>query len=509
MRRPAAAALLALALAGCATSQTPPATGPQADRHPRPPGQIASLQHDLDAVLSSPRLARSSWGVLVKSLDRGDVLFARDAGKLVMPASNMKLVTMAGAAERLGWNYRYDTTIETSATVDADGVLGGDLIVKGAGDPSIGTLDNVAARTFDEWAGQLRALGIRSIAGRIVGDDDAFDDDEIGAGWAFGDLAYGYAAPITALYYNEGVFELSAQPGASVGGPAILRAAPLEHGLTIVNLVTTVAAGGEADIEAHRQRGSLLLEVTGTVPLGRTEPVTTSPAVENPTLYFARVVRSALIARGIDVKGAAVDRDDLAPEDPLRLDAPAPRVVARHTSEPLSVIARRFLKVSQNQYAELLVKTVGRQAGEGSTARGQQVIRSVLDQWGVPPNSYILFDGSGLSRYNYLSAEALVDVLEHMYRDPRHREPLVAALPLSGEEGSLRRRLTASWTKGSVHAKTGSLAGVGSLTGDVRTRGGEMLVFSIVANNFSQPAAEVVRDIDLLVEILARQQDRR
>src|SRR5512132_876739 len=138
MRRPAAAALLALALAGCATSHTPPATGPQADQHPRPPGQIASLQHDLDAVLSSPRLARSSWGVLVKSLDRGDVLFARDAGKLVMPASNMKLVTMAGAAERLGWNYRYDTTIETSATVDADGVLGGDLIVKGAGDPSIG-----------------------------------------------------------------------------------------------------------------------------------------------------------------------------------------------------------------------------------------------------------------------------------------------------------------------------------------------------------------------------------
>lgn len=500
MRRTGAAALLAITLAGCAEKSARPAA-PLA----HPAAQTATLRRDLDAVLSSPRLARSTWGVLVKSLDRGDVLYAHDAGKLVMPASNMKIVTMAAAAERLGWDYRYETTLESAAPVDEDGVLAGDLIVKGSGDPSIGTLDKVDERTFDQWTAQLKAAGIRSIAGRIVGDDDAFDDDEIGAGWSFDDLAYGYAAPIGALYYNEGVFEVSARPGAAIGSSAMVQGTPPEHGFTIVNRVTTVAADGPAAIEVHRERGSLLLEVSGTVPLGRTEPLATWPAVENPTLYFARVLRTALAARGIPVRGAAIDRDMVVPEDPLRSNAAVPRVLARHSSEPLAVLARRFLKVSQNQYAELLVKTLGRQAGDGSAARGQQVIRSVLDQWGVPRDSYVLMDGSGLSRYNYLSAEALVDVLEHLYRDPKHREPLLAALPVSGEAGTLERRLTASWTKGAVHAKTGSIANVRSLSGYVRTRGGEMLVFSIVANNFSQPAAEILYDIDLLVEILARQ----
>jgi D-alanyl-D-alanine carboxypeptidase/D-alanyl-D-alanine-endopeptidase (penicillin-binding protein 4) len=225
--------------------------------------------------------------------------------------------------------------------------------------------------------------------------------------------------------------------------------------------------------------------------------------VENPTLFFARALRRALMTRGIPVRGPAADRDDLATDDPARL-ATSLRVLATHDSAPLSEVGRTFLKVSQNLYGELLVKKLGERGGAGTTSRGQQVIRETLDGWKVPPDSYILADGSGLSRMNFVSAEALVNILEHLHADPVQRQGFLHALPVGGEDGTLRNRLKAAWTIGHVHAKTGSLTGARALSGYVTNRRGETFVFSIVANNFSLPAWRIERVIDLMVEIIAR-----
>lgn len=246
-----------------------------------------------------------------------------------------------------------------------------------------------------------------------------------------------------------------------------------------------------------------MLEVVGTVPLASERPAVVTASVENPTLFFTRALRRALIARGIAVSGAAADRDELPADDPARLPTPL-RVLASHDSPPLTEIGRTFLKVSQNLYGELLVKKLGERAGAGTTARGQQAIRETLDGWGVPADSYILADGSGLSRMNFVSAEALVNILEHVYADPVQRQGFLQALPVGGEDGTLRNRLKAAWTAGHVHAKTGSITNARALSGFVTTRGGETLVFSIVANNFSLPAWRIERVIDLMVEILAR-----
>jgi D-alanyl-D-alanine carboxypeptidase/D-alanyl-D-alanine-endopeptidase (penicillin-binding protein 4) len=448
-------------------------------------------------------LARSHWSILVRSIDRHDLLFAHHPCNLVMPASNMKILTMAAAAERLGWGYRFETTLETAAPVHA-GILQGDLLVRGGGDPSIALRDDVAARTFDEWAEQLASAGIHRIEGRILGDDGAFEDEELGAGWAWDDLAYGYSAPSSALVYNESLVRITLRPGGAPGDSAAMDVAPArDHGLAIVNRVTTGAPEAELSLDVRRERGSSRLVIEGVVPAGVEDPATFTAAVDNPTIFFARSLASALLARGFGVAGRAADCDALAPDDRACLQTT--RVVARHLSAPLSELGRTFMKVSQNLYGELFVKAVGRAAGEGTAERGHEAIRQTLDSWGVPPDSYILADGSGLSRLNYVSAEAVVAVLERVYADATHRGAFLQALPIGGRDGTLRNRLRASWTEGRVHAKTGSISNARALSGYLTTRSGEHLVFSIVANNYSVPGWRIEGVIDLLVEILARQ----
>jgi len=468
-----------------------------------PGADRAALRRDLQAVTSAPLLARSHWSILIKSLDTGEVIYQENPGKLVMPASNMKILTMAAAAARLGWDYRFETTLASAAPA-ADGVLLGDLTVRGSGDPSIALRDNVAAQAFDDWARQLQAAGISTIAGRIIGDDSALEDEELGSGWSWDDLAYGYAAPVTGLVFNESLVRVTARPGAHADAPAVITLEPAaDHGFTIVNHVVTGPADRPESLDARRERGSATLELTGSVPLGSERAATLSAAVENPTLFFARALRSALIARGIRVLGDAADADRLPPGDPAR-EATGSRVLATHRSAPLRDLARTFMKVSQNLYGELLVKAVGRHAGEGTARRGQQAIRETLAAWKVPADSYILADGSGLSRMNYVSAEAVVAILERVHADPGLREDFAAALPIGGEDGTLRNRLKAPWTTGQVRAKTGSIANTRALSGYATSRGGERFVFSIVANNFSLPAWRIERVIDLLVEILCR-----
>jgi D-alanyl-D-alanine carboxypeptidase/D-alanyl-D-alanine-endopeptidase (penicillin-binding protein 4) len=493
--------LIILGFSSISSSAREPQPTPQ-EAIPRNTRQTARLRQDLRAVLAAPILARSAWSIRVKSLDRGDVIFDLNAGKLLTPASNMKILTMAAAAERLGWDHRFETTLESAAPV-RDGVLDGDLIVRGGGDPSIALREDVAGIVFDTWAQELRAADIREISGRIVTNDGALDDVELGAGWAWDDMAFAYSGPVSAAFYNEALVRITLHPGDVEEAPAAIELSPpYDHGLAVLNQVTTGAAGTDVSLDVRRERGSRNLTVRGRVPVDVDEPPAFAVSIENPALFFASTLKTAFIARGIQVSGGAADGDALAIDDPAR-SSENTRVLARHLSAPLTDTGRTFMKVSQNLYGELFVKAIGHAAGEGSTARGQESIRQTLDAWGVPRDSYILADGSGLSRLNYVSAEAVVRVLEQMHRDPRHRDNFRRTLPVAGEDGTLRGRLRAPWTAGRVQAKTGSLSYTRALSGYLVTRSGESVAFSILANNSSLPGWRLEEVIDLLVEILA------
>ena len=443
-------------------------------------------------------MAHAQWAVDIRSIDAREPLFSINADKLMMPASNMKILTLAAAADALGWDARMTTTLEASGRIEA-GVLRGDLFVRGGGDPTINTRDGLGQAVFSEWANALKGAGITSIPGRIIGDDQAFDDEGIGGGWAWDYLQYGYAAPVGALQYNEDVAELVVAPASAAGESAIVR---LEagSGFTVSNRAITGPKDAQLSIDYRRHLDRPVLEVSGVIPEGAPS-VTRSVAVVNPTIFFVQSLKDALVARGITVSGEAVDLDDVAAEIGPYVER---RTITSTESPPMRSMAAVLMKVSQNLYAETFLKAVGRaKGGLGTTAAGREAVRATMASWGIPETSYVMADGSGLSRYNYVTASAITTVLERMYKEERHRDALVAALAIAGQDGTVSTRLRRTRAEGNALVKTGSIANVRNLSGFVRTRDGEVLVFSILANDFVIPSATVNWIADLAVEVLA------
>lgn len=447
------------------------------------------LRSDLDRIFESPPLAGALIAVQVESLRTGRVIYSRNAASRVVPASTLKIVTAAVAAERLGWAHRFETRLEADGSV-VDGVLHGDLVVVGSGDPTINAQDLLSAPLFEQWVEALREAGIGRVRGRIIGDDTAFDDEPLGAGWAWDYLTAAYAAPSGALSYNENLVAVRVSPGAVAGTPARVHVGPPGHDLLIRNDVTTAAADAVPALSLDRLPGSTTLTLRGQVPQGSPD-IVRATTVANPTSFFVEGLRLALGTRGIETEGGSVDVDDL-PADAR--PSSTRRVIARHQSPPLSALVAQMMKTSQNFYGEMLIKAIGRTAagagGIGSTERGRQLIRQTLQDWSMPVDALVMSDGSGLSRYNYASAQLLVAVLRRMWQDERNRSPFVAALPVAGHDGTLGARMTDSLRR-RVQAKTGTITNVRSLAGYAETADDEKLVFAFVANHFVATNAQI------------------
>jgi D-alanyl-D-alanine carboxypeptidase/D-alanyl-D-alanine-endopeptidase (penicillin-binding protein 4) len=443
-----------------------------------------ALQSDLDRVFHAPAMSQGVWGVEVKSLDSGKVVYSLNPRTLMMPASNMKILTLAAAAESLGWDFRYKPRLETTAPVE-NGALKGDLYLVGGGDPTINSRDNRAASVLDEWAAGLKAAGATRIDGNIVGDGSAFEPNGLGQGWSWDYLQYGYAAPASALEFNENTATLTVTPGATPGDQAKLELST-DTGLGIVHHVTTGAAGSATSIDYARLPNDHWLDVTGTIAVDA-QPVTRDVAVSNPTRYFARMTLNGLMARGIAVHGLPLDRTEQTVLEP----GPR-RVLVESLSPPLRDIAKTMMKVSQNLYAETLLRTIGKAK-----------VHDVLAAWNIPDGTYAQADGSGLSRYDYVTADVIVSILERMFKDPRHHDAFTAALPIAGTDGTVAARLKNTRAEGNALAKTGSIANVRALSGYVRARDGETLAFSILANSFTVSPATVNWIADVAVETLA------
>jgi serine-type D-Ala-D-Ala carboxypeptidase/endopeptidase (penicillin-binding protein 4) len=453
------------------------------------------LPATIDRLLSTPELSHGTWGIAVRSLDRGDDLYQKNAGALLMPASTLKLVTLAVAADQLGWDYRYTTTLYRSGAVKS-GVLDGHLLVVGTGDPTLDDWDGAASARFAEWAGQLRAGGVESVAGHVIGDDNAFDDDGLGNGWMWDDAAASYSAPVSALQFNQNSAQIIVTPTVA-GAPPTLTIRPPAATVPVRNLAHTESGGRPLQVVPAAR--STTVSVIGSIDPSAA-PVTRLTAVSNPTLYFANALRDALALNGVTVSRDALDGDDYP-----AVDRTSAAVVAELPSPPLRDIARTMMAVSQNLFAETLLKTIARTASNvpGNAAGGAAAALERLIEWGVPRQELVMVDGSGLSRYNLITPAAQVTVLSHVYRDARLREGYLAALPIAGTPGTLERRLVGTAAADNARVKTGSFSNARGVAGFVRTRDGEMLAFSILANNFNAPSALVDQVTDAIIISLA------
>jgi PBP4 family serine-type D-alanyl-D-alanine carboxypeptidase len=290
------------------------------------------------------------------------------------------------------------------------------------------------------------------------------------------------------------------RPGPAPGSDASIELTR-GAGLTLIHHIVTGEAGSDTRINIERPPDGPWLDVIGSIALDA-QPVTREVAVANPALYFAHALVAALIERGIVVRGLPREIED---RRNVVISSAEKQVLATSQSPPLREIATTMMKVSQNLYAETLLRAVGGAQPEGvaSADDGIAAAREIFTRWNIPAGSYVQADGSGLSRYDYVTADILVTILDRLHADPKHRDAFMATLPIAGKDGTISTRLRATRAEANALAKTGSIANVRALSGYVRTRDGELLAFSILANNFTIPAATVNWMADLAVETLA------
>jgi D-alanyl-D-alanine carboxypeptidase/D-alanyl-D-alanine-endopeptidase (penicillin-binding protein 4) len=478
------------------TPAEPVATPVAAIRYPGDP--VDRLRAEFDEILADPAFANAHWGVMVQSVETGEVLYRHNPRKLFMPASNVKLVTGSVALTRLGGDFRFRTRVAACGAIDStSGTLDGDLLIVGGGDPAISGrfYDDDPVGVFRAWADTLKTRGITRVNGNVVGDDNLFDDTHVGPGWAWDNLGSSYSAEIGALLLNEGVIHLRVTPGASAGAPAIVELEPPTEFLELNNMAYTTADSTGVGVWAARRPLSTEAELGGRIWLG-TGSVTRSIPPHDPTMYFVTVLRETLEAEGIDISGEPIDRDVYDG------NCASPNDIFVHESPRLEDILVPFLKDSQNQIGEMLLRYVGAAATDtGSVATGRRVAEAVLTRWGIPDDSYVYFDGSGLSRYNYLAPEAIVRLLRAMALGPDF-DVFYDALSIAGVDGTLRGRFRGTAGEGNVRAKTGSVSNARTLSGYVTNMDGELLAFSILTNNFITPNRPVEYVQDLLVERL-------
>jgi D-alanyl-D-alanine carboxypeptidase/D-alanyl-D-alanine-endopeptidase (penicillin-binding protein 4) len=490
-----------------------------------PPATLSELQRNLTEFVSQPRFAAGTFGVKVVSLETGKTLFAHDADKLLSPASNCKIYTMAMVLDKLGGDYRIKTALYSAVKPDKRGNIKGDLILYGRGDPGFNMKagDGDIFRALQPLVAALTNAGVRRISGDLIGDDSFIVGAPFGSGWVWDDMNYYYGAEISALTINDNTLEVSVTPGATSGMPAQLDLSPITRYVVLSNRTQTVAATARRNINFYRPLGQNVIYVTGQMPLGTnyTDDVTFS----NPAGLFVALFKEALARNGIKIAGKTrtvnwLDRQGV-PLDTSKLIE-----LGAVESKPLREINIAVQKPSQNLYTDLMLAHVGSLERERALAErvarntnapletvvgtissedyGIRELDKFLAKASVKRGDVRFEEGSGLSRNNLATPNATIALLEFMSKHAEAKS-YYDALPIAGKDGTLRNRLKNTRAAGNVHAKTGTLRWANSTSGYVTTAAGERLAFCLMLNRYAAPSPEFSPrgELDKIIVLLA------
>ena len=454
---------------------------------PRDAGSLAAALASLTG-----RVQRGEWGAMVVSLTRGDTLFARNPGAPLMPASTMKLLTSSLAFERLGPNYQLSTDVFRDGTLGADGVLHGNIYLRGDGDPALSGkfLPGGPGEPMRRLADMIASQGIKRVTGSVIGDATGFDDQKIPQGWLSRYLQASYAARVSALSLNENLVAVAVTP-SSPGHPASVSLEPSSSGIALVSSVRTVSGRGAR--LSFRKQPDGTITAAGTIG-SRAGTRKYVYIVEDPATFATGALRDALIARGIAVEGG--NRLGQTPVQATK--------VASLKSPPLFSMIAAMNRESINHYAELLFRDAGRgvkRDAVGSVANSSQVLKSFFsDKVGADPSQLYFADGSGLSTLDRITPRAMTQLLAYAHRSS-WGPWLHASLPVAGDSELLRRRMRNTPAEGNLHAKTGTTNDVIGLAGYVTAEDGEVIAFTFLYNGTDRWSAKSM--IDVMGETLA------
>jgi serine-type D-Ala-D-Ala carboxypeptidase/endopeptidase (penicillin-binding protein 4) len=470
------------------------------------PGELAQ---QINSAIDSSEFSYARWGICVISLANEAVVYQRDADKLFTPASNMKIYTTGVALDLLGADYRWRTSVYASAEPDAGGQIHGDLILYGRGAPDLVANSSDATKgSLNGLADQLYQKGIRRIEGNVIGDDSYFRGDPLGDGWQWTDLQWYFGAEASALSVNENQIDVNLVPSSKTEEPPIAKTSDAENYVTVENRMVTGKQGVRTTIGLHRGLSDNNIQVWGEFAPG-SKGFGARLSVHNPAFWAAKMFLGQLKIRGIVVAGQAQARDSRNPQT-QRFDPSQAVELAVVTSQPLSEIAKKTNKESNNLYAELILRTLGRERGEmlghpqqigrerGDDETGLAVIRLWLMRAGISPDTIALHDGSGLSRLNLVTPESTVRLLLSLSKTASS-QTFRQSLPISGRDGTLGGRLKTVTDR--VSAKTGSLTYSHSLSGYLTTDDGKQLAFSILCND-QTTRGNATRVIDQIIALL-------
>jgi D-alanyl-D-alanine carboxypeptidase/D-alanyl-D-alanine-endopeptidase (penicillin-binding protein 4) len=398
----------------------------------------------------------------------------------------MKLLTTAMALDTLGPEYRFRTTVETNGTLGQDGKLSGDLILVGRGDPNLSNrkfpyekkeeFDGSPEKALAELADAIAARGVKEIAGDVVGDDSYFPRERYPDGWEIDDMMWEYGAAISAIVVDDNTVTLTLTPGEKAGGSLAAVVEPPTREFAVKNEVTTIGAKEKPDLRLAREPGGDTVVVSGVMPAG-SAPRKLVLAIQEPALHAANLLAQLLKDRGIKVGGGVRAQHDPDPGDATRT------VLAEHLSIPLKDSVKLVNKISQNLHTEVLLRTAARQQGRWATPEDlQKFPEAFYAKAGIPEGDVIQTDGSGLSRHDLVTPRAFVGLLAFAQKQAWFPD-FLASLPISGEDGTLNERMKDPPLARKIHAKTGSVTHVRTLSGYAETPGGRKLIFSFLSNN--------------------------
>ena len=430
---------------------------------------ILLFQKKVKKILNNSCLKNNNFGIKIYSLDRGEAIIEVRAKKLFIPASNLKVLTTAVALQTLGPNYRFPTSFFTDGTLK-DGVLNGNLYIKGHGDPKL--------VTEQMWllTNELRNIPIYRITGNIVGDDSFFDDRKRVKTWLKNPGAQAYEAPLGALSFNFNTVQVYVSPDIKAGNKPKIIIEPDTEYITLNNQAKTLKPGKRNRLIVNRveHNGSDEITVSGGINLNQAR-AQYFLNITNPTQYTLSVLKKYLQHAGIKFAGKIEQRR--VPEGAIKL--------LNHDSEPLTLALQGLNKFSNNFVAEQILKTIGakKYGHPGTTLKGIKAFKEYLMALGYQQNQYKVFDGSGLSRQNRLSPQIIVDILRYVKNDLGVYPEFVSALGVMGVDGNVKNRMRGVQSSKRARVKTGTLNFVSALSGYFQSQDDETFAFSILMNS--------------------------
>jgi serine-type D-Ala-D-Ala carboxypeptidase/endopeptidase (penicillin-binding protein 4) len=431
---------------------------------------LDGLRADL-GTLTGTSIRSGSWGVMVTSLTQGDTLFAINADVPHLPASTQKVLTTVFALDALGPQYRYHTDVLYAGTLK-DGVVDGDLILRGDGDPTLSArfIGGKPDAAMDSLAQRVVHAGVRRVTGRVIGDASAFEVRSIPVGWHPRILQDAYAGRVSALSLNENLVWVTIRPTVRGSAAEVV----LEPATAAIPLRSTVRTGAGRRTALKLARTSSGISVSGTIGADEFQR-SYSYIVEDPTSFTTGAFLAALQRNGITVANGMAIAGTPAAAQP----------VVSWESAPLETLVTVMNRESVNVIAEHVFRAASRGADRhavGTATSGDSALRALLQQRaGVARGAVDATDGSGLSQLDKVSPRAMVQLLG--WADKTSWGPLLhSSLPLAGESGTLKRRMWGTTAQTNLHAKTGTTNDVVSLAGYVTARNGELLAFALIYN---------------------------